>query len=178
VHHLVLTTPRLRLRWFEPEAAADQQFLIDMVNDPDWIANIGKRDVSTHQHAEAYLRDGPWGTYERLGFGMFVAESLDGTPVGMCGLIRRDGLDAADLGFAFLPAWRGQGLAREAAEGVLRWAHQSLGLTHLLAIVTPTNEPSIALLRHLGFVDQGTTQLPGESETLNLMAWSAPVPAP
>ena len=37
----------------------DQQFLIDMVNDPDWIAYIGKRDVSTREQAEAYLRQGP-----------------------------------------------------------------------------------------------------------------------
>ena len=64
--HIVLTTPRLRLRWFEPGAAGDQQFLIDMVNDPDWIAYIGKRDVSTREQAEAYLRQGPRAMCERL----------------------------------------------------------------------------------------------------------------
>ena len=101
--HIVLTTPRLRLRWFEPGAAGDQQFLIDMVNDPDWIAYIGKRDVSTREQAEAYLRQGPRAMCERLGHGLFLVERRDTSEaVGMCGLVRREGLDSADLGFAFL----------------------------------------------------------------------------
>jgi len=172
--HIVLTTPRLRLRWFEPGAAGDQQFLIDMVNDPDWIAYIGKRDVSTREQAEAYLRQGPRAMCERLGHGLFLVERRDTSEaVGMCGLVRREGLDSADLGFAFLPAWRGQGLAREAAQGVLRWARDDLKLERLLAIVTPENDRSLGLLQRLGFVREGTVTLPGGQETLLSLAWSA-----
>lgn len=172
--HIVLTTPRLRLRWFEPGAAGDQQFLIDMVNDPDWIAYIGKRDVSTRKQAEAYLRQGPRAMCERLGHGLFLVERRDTSEaVGMCGLVRREGLDSADLGFAFLPAWRGQGLAREAAQGVLRWARDDLKLERLLAIVTPENDRSLGLLQRLGFVREGTVTLPGGQETLLSLAWSS-----
>lgn len=175
VHTEVLRTPRLRLRWFEPAFEADQRFVIELVNDPDWIANIGKRDVSTREQAEAYLRDGPRGMCEKLGFGLYLVETGGGTPVGMCGLIKRDHLPTADLGFAFLPAWRGQGLAREAAEGVLRWARDHLGLQRILAIVTPSNAPSLGLLQRLGFADEGLIQVPPDNETLRLLAW---VPSP
>jgi RimJ/RimL family protein N-acetyltransferase len=171
--HRVLSTPRLRLRWFEPGDAADQQFLIELVNDPDWIAFIGRRDVSTREQAEAYLRQGPRAMCERLGYGLLLVERLEsGQSVGMCGLVRREGLDSADLGFAFLPAGRGQGLAREAAQGVLRWAREDLRMDRVLAIVTPENDRSIGLLQRLGFVREGTVTLPGSSETLLSLAWS------
>jgi len=174
VHTEVTRTPRLRLRWFEPAAEADQVFVIELVNDPDWIVNIGKRDVSTREQAEAYLREGPRAMCEKLGFGLYLVESADGrTPLGMCGLIKRDHLPDVDLGFAFLPAWRGQGLAREAAEAVLRLAREHLGLARILAIVTPGNEPSLGLLKRLGFADEGTIQVPPDDETLCLLAWSA-----
>ena len=75
----------------------------------------------------------------------------DGAPVGMCGLIKRDSLVDIDLGYAFLPAARGQGFAREAATAVLQWGWQALGLKRVVAIVTPTNSPSLKLLSSIGF---------------------------
>ena len=170
----VLRTDRLRLRWFEPAAEADQSFVIELVNDPDWIANIGQRNVSTHKQAEAYLLEGPRGMCERLGFGLYLVERLsDGAPVGMCGLIKRDTLPDVDIGYAFVPAARGQGFAREAARAVLAWGHQQLGLARIVAIVTPANRPSIALLEQLGFADEGEVRLPPADESLRLLAWSA-----
>ena len=170
----VLRTPRLRLRWFEPSAEADQRFAIELVNDPDWIANIGQRNVSTREQAEAYLRDGPREMCERLGFGLYMVERLaDGAPVGMCGLIKRETLPDVDIGYAFLPAARGQGFAREAARAVVAWAQQQLELTRIVAIVTPTNRPSITLLEELGFVDEGEVRLPPQDEPLRLLGWSS-----
>ncbi len=170
----VLRTPRLRLRWFEPALEADQLFVIELLNDPDWIANIGQRNVSTREQAEAYLREGPRGMCERLGFGLYLVERLsDGVPVGMCGLIKRDTLPDVDIGYAFLPAARGQGLAREAARAMRDWGREQLRLSRLVAIVTPTNRPSLALLADLGFADEGEIRLAPQDEPLRLLAWSA-----
>lgn len=174
VHHEVLRTSRLRLRWFEPESASDQRFIIELVNDPDWVANIGKRDVSTCKQAEAFLRNGPVAMCLKLGFGLYMVERVaDGEPVGMCGLIKRDSLADTDLGYAFLPQGRGNGLAREAAEAVLDWGRRTLGLKRVVAIVTPSNGPSLKLLTSLGFADEGTVQMPPDNETLRLLGWSA-----
>ncbi|MFZ5548242.1 MAG: GNAT family N-acetyltransferase [Pseudomonadota bacterium] len=171
VHSLLIETPRLRLRPFRPEAEADQRFIIALVNDPAWVANIGKRDVSTREQAEAFLRNGPVAMVERLGFGLLMVESAaDGTLLGMCGLIKRDTLPDVDIGFAFLPPYRAQGYAREAAEAVLGWARR-LGLGRVVAIVTPTNMASIGLLRRLGFGHEGS--ILQNDETLLLMGWSA-----
>lgn len=173
----ILRTARLRLRWVEPGAEQDQRFLIELVNDPDWIAHIGKRDVSTCQQAEAYLRDGPRAMCERLGFGLYLVERLaDGLPIGLCGLLQRDGLNDIDLGFAFVPAARGQGLAHEAAQAVLDWAAAHLKLTRIVAIVTPGNAASIGLLTRLGFTDEGEVRLPPADEALRLMGRAFAVP--
>lgn len=174
VQHEVLRTSRLRLRWFQPESEADQRFIIELVNDPDWIANIGQRNVSTCEQAEAFLRNGPTGMCEKLGFGLYLVERIaDGAPVGMCGLIKRDTLPDIDIGYAFLPVARGQGFAREAARAVLAWGREVLGLKRVVAIVTPTNEPSLGLLASLGFADEGTILMPPDNETLRLLGWSA-----
>lgn len=169
----VLRTARLRLRWFEPSLEADQRFVIELLNDPDWITNIGQRNVSTCEQAEAYLREGPRGMCERLGFGLYLVERLaDGSPVGMCGLLKRDALPDVDIGYALLPAARGQGFAREAARAMLAWGRQQLSLARIVAIVTPTNRPSLALLEQLGFADEGEVRLPPDEEPLRLLAWS------
>jgi [ribosomal protein S5]-alanine N-acetyltransferase len=166
-----LRTPRLTLRCFDPASSNDQDFVIALLNDPAWIANIGKRDVSTRQQAQAYLRDGPQALFERLGFGLLCVEAAQGLPVGMCGLIQRDHLPAPDIGFAFLPQWRGRGLAHEAAEATLGWA-QALGMGRVLAIVTPGNGPSLGLLARLGFKNEGMVDQSGQQ--LHLLAWSSP----
>lgn len=106
---------------------------------------------------------------ERLGFGLLMVEAAaDGTPLGMCGLIRRDTLPDVDIGFAFLPPYRAQGYAREAAEAVLDWARR-LGLARVVAIVTPSNAPSIGLLHRLGFAHEG--EIVHNDEKLLLMGW-------
>ena len=174
VQREVLRTPRLRLRWFHAESEADQRFIIELVNDPDWIAHIGQRNVSTCQQAEAFLRNGPVAMCEKLGHGLYLVERLDdGAPVGMCGLIKRDTLTDVDLGYAFLPRARGQGFAREAAAAMLQWGRERFGLTRVLAIVTPSNLPSLRLLASLGFADEGTVRMPPDDETLRLLAWHA-----
>jgi RimJ/RimL family protein N-acetyltransferase len=87
---------------------------------------------------------------EARGHSLYVVELKEsGAPIGMCGLIKRDTLDEIDLGYAYLPAWRGQGYAWEAARAVLDHA-PSLGIRRLLAITSPDNLASNGLLRKLG----------------------------
>jgi ribosomal-protein-alanine N-acetyltransferase len=92
----------------------------------------------------------------------------------MCGLIRRDTLDHPDLGFAFLPRFRGQGYAREAAQATLDYARQSLDIGPLLAITSLDNERSIALLEKLGFVFEHIIRMPNDQEELRLFRSDPP----
>ena len=164
----ITTTERLRLREFEFEDAA---FVHDLLNDPDFIAHIADRGIRSTADAERYLADGPMTSYARHGFGLWLVETLDGgMPAGMCGLIRREGLSDPDIGYAFLPAFRGAGYAREAARATCALAGSRFGIERLLAIVNPGNASSIRLLQDLGFGDEGTVRLQPDASALRLLA--------
>lgn len=152
----VLTTARLLLRRLDDE---DAPFIVELMNDPGWLRFIGDRGVRTPDDARSYVATGPGAMYARYGYGLYAVERRDEPgPIGICGLVRRDWLEDADLGFAFLPAFRGAGYAREAAAGTLEHAKTALGLERVLAIVSPDNEASIRLLTKLGMAFQRMAQ--------------------
>jgi RimJ/RimL family protein N-acetyltransferase len=147
----VLATDRLILRRLSTD---DAEFILELVNDPAFIRFIGDRGVRTLDDARAYILKGPIDMYERLGHGLYAVE-LAGVPIGaaigMCGLIKRDALEDVDLGFAFLPQFRGQGYAHEAAAATLAYGREALGLERIAAITSPDNHASARLLEKLGF---------------------------
>jgi RimJ/RimL family protein N-acetyltransferase len=162
-------TARLTLREL---ADADAPFVIALLNDPDFLRHIGDKGVRTLADAHGYLRTGPLASYARHGFGLWrVGEGADEAPVGMCGLLRRDWLDAPDVGYAFLPAARGRGLAYEAVAATLDLARTRFGLARVLAIVDPANVASVRLLEKAGFVFERDVTAPGETTQLGLYAW-------
>ena len=164
----VLETARLALREFDENDAA---FFMALANDADWLRYIGDRQVRTPAAARAYLATHYIPRYAADGFGFWMAiEKQSGQGIGMCGLIRRAGLDDADIGFAFLPAFRGRGYAREAAEATLAHARDVLKLKRVIAIATPDNAASIALLEKIGLAFERPMQLPGSAEKLSLFA--------
>lgn len=169
-----LSTPRLTLRRLDE---ADAPFILELLNDPDWLRHIGDRGVRTLDDARGYINDGPLAMHARYGFGLdAVTLRGDGTPIGLCGLLRREELEDPDLGFAFLPAHRGRGLAREAALATLAHAAQALGLRRIVAITAPGNAASIRLLESLGFRFERTLRLHDDAEELRLYGYAAPSP--
>jgi len=162
-----LTTHRLVLSEL---AEADAPFIVALLNDPDWIRYIGDRKVRTLDDARVYLRNGPMAMYAREGFGLYrTALAHDDTPIGLCGLIRRPTLADVDIGFAFLPAHRGYGYALESATAVLAQA-RAIGLHRVVAIVSPDNAPSAALLARLGFALERPIRLAEDDALLDLYA--------
>ena len=73
------------------------------------------------------------------------------TTIGICGLLWREGLDAPDIGFAFLPEFWGRGLATEAGAASIEFARSTLGLARLVAMVHPDNVASARVVTKLGF---------------------------
>jgi RimJ/RimL family protein N-acetyltransferase len=109
--------------------------------------------------------------YERMGFGLYLVERKnDGAALGICGLIKRDGLDDVDLGFAFLPEFRAQGYAYESAAAVLAYGRSAFALKRIVAITSSANERSAHLLEDLGFTFEKMIQLPNDDEELKLFA--------
>jgi RimJ/RimL family protein N-acetyltransferase len=166
----LLRTGRLILRRVTTE---DAPFIKALVNDPDWLRFIGDRGVRTLEDARAYIRNGPLRMYETYGFGLYAVErGTDGAAMGLAGLIKRDTLPEVDLGFAFLPAYRGQGHAREAASMVLTEAREAFGLSRVLAITSLDNHRSMKLLESLGFRFERVIRLTPEDPGTRLYALS------
>lgn len=164
----VLETERLALRWLEPSDAA---FVFELVNDPGWLRYIGDRGIRSVAAARDYILGALRPMYSRHGYGLNMVELKGtGTGIGICGLIKRDWLEDVDLGFAFLPQFRGRGHAYEAAAAMLDYGRVVLGLSRIVAIVSPGNEASMRLLARLGLQFERSVRPPGESQDVCLMA--------
>ena len=158
-------TERLAIRQFE---LSDAEFILRLLNDESFLRFIGDKGVRTLEDACDYLSNGPIASYHAHGFGLFhVAEKSSGEPVGMCGLLRRDGQQHPDIGFAFLPEYCAQGFAFESASAVLEYGRSVLAIDTIVAFVNPDNERSIRLLERLGLAHVGQATLEGGSQQQN-----------
>lgn len=156
---VVLETERLVLREVEDE---DAPFILELLNSPGFLENIGDRGVRDLDQAKAFIEERLRGSYRDHGFGMWVTvQKSDHSPVGIAGLVRREGLDVPDVGYAFVQRVWGRGYAQEAAAAVLAHARGSLGIPKLAAITSPENFASMAVLRKIGFSYHGMVELPG-----------------
>lgn len=161
----VFDTERLNVRWLE---VRDSEFILQLLNEPGWLQYIGDKGIRSIEDAENYILSGPRSMYERHGFGLFVVEIKEThIPIGLCGLIKRDGLEDVDLGFAFLAAHQSRGYAYEAAKSTLEYARK-LGIDRLVAITTKDNMSSSKLLEKLGMALEGYVTLPNDTEELKL----------
>jgi RimJ/RimL family protein N-acetyltransferase len=127
--------------------------------------------VRTADDARRYIQDGPVASYARYGYGLLrVGLKADDTPIGICGVLKRDTLPEPDLGFSLLPAYWSRGYAHEAADAVMRQARGALGVGRILAITSLDNESSIRLLGKLGFRFERMLRLGDDPTELRLFA--------
>lgn len=165
----ILETERLSLR--ELEAGRDAGFINDLLNSPKFIQHIGDRGVRGVEDAAKFIDERYRASYREHGYGLWVVDLHDGTPVGMCGFVRRDFLDAPDIGFAFLPEHERRGYGYESAAATMKYGHETLGFDKVLAITSLDNEASIGLLEKLGFKFESLTETP-TGETIRLFAFT------
>jgi len=164
----VLETERLVLRRI---AVEDAEFMLQLLNEPSFLRYIGDRDVRTVDDARVHISKGPVDSYERHGFGLYLTElKTDGTPVGICGLLKRESLEDVDIGFAFLPEFRANGYASESASAVMAHARDTLGLDRVVAVTAPDNGASIRVLEKLGMKFERTARLTEDGPELRLFA--------
>jgi [ribosomal protein S5]-alanine N-acetyltransferase len=163
VDAVVIRTERLDLRELE---LRDAGFMLELLNEPAFLRFIGDKGVRTQAAAREYLQKGPVESYGRHGFGLYAACLHDGTPIGICGLVKRDGLADVDVGFAFLARYCSKGYAVESAAAVLAHARRVLRLQRIVAITAPDNLSSIAVLERIGLkfermirLDEGSPEL-------------------
>jgi RimJ/RimL family protein N-acetyltransferase len=166
---IILDTERLVLRHMSPET--DAEFVLELLNQPSFLQYIGDKGVRTLDDAQQYIRNGPLKSYQQNGFGLYTVELKDnGAPVGISGLVKRDTLPDADIGFAFLPEYWSQGYAIESAVAVMTYARETLGLGRVLAITSPDNERSAKLLGKIGLRFERMLKLTDDAPEVKLFS--------
>jgi len=164
----VIETERLNLREVNESDAA---FVLELLNDPDFVRNVADRGVRTPEDARRYVAERFTAAYRRDGFGFWLVEPKEsGLPAGICGLVKRDALPGVDVGYAFLPPFRSKGYAYESASAVVAYAREVLGLKRIFAIVNPENAVSIRVLEKLGMRFERMVGLSPEEPEVRLFA--------
>ncbi|MBK8148322.1 MAG: GNAT family N-acetyltransferase [Acidobacteria bacterium] len=179
----ILETERLIIR--ELDASTDGEFINDLLNQPSFIRYIGDRGVRSAAEASDFIENRYRQSYRDHGYGLYAVDmkedaelnsesirnpksKIQNRAIGICGFVRRVGLEHPDIGFAFLPQYEGRGYAFESASAVLEYGRETLGIERPMAITTFDNENSVKLLGKLGFVFRESVVLPGSDEELNL----------
>ena len=112
------------------------------------------------------------GSWSLQGFGFFsVILRETGQWIGRVGPIRPEGWPAAEIGYGVLPAFQGNGYAREAAEAAVRFAFERLGWSSVYHLINPENHASMAVARALGSRLLGPTRLPDPYQNERVDLW-------
>ena len=164
----VLETQRLILRQFSDD---DAEFILELLNEPSFIQNIGDRKIRSLDGARGYINKGPVASYNRHGFGLYLVELKEtGESIGMCGLIKRETLEDVDLGYAYLPKFWSKGYAVESALAMKQFARDVVGLKRIVAITDPRNAGSIRVLEKIGMTFEKMVKLSEDDIELKLFA--------
>lgn len=161
-----LRTERLVMRRIGTD---DAELMLAIWTDPAFVKHVGDRGIRTVEQAREAIREGAMRLFADHGYGPFSMNlKNDGSQIGICGLFKRDNLDAPDIGFAVLPAYCGSGYAGEAARAVVEHARDDLGIEVLTAIVSPENAPSVGLIEKLGLAFERMITMPGDDKAISL----------
>lgn len=168
----LLETERL---WLRPTGMGDAACYLQLVNSPKWLRYIGDRQIRTEEEARQHIRERMEPQFHSYGYGNYtLLLKPGGDAVGVCGLYKREGLEAVDIGFALLPEWEGRGLAREAARAVMDAGFRKFRLPLICAITTPDNAGSRRILESLGMSFVRIIRIPGDDA--DLMYYEKPCP--
>ena len=143
----MLTTQRLSLRELSAEDRADFDGIF---RDPATIHAYGY--LFNPEELDAWFEK-QVAHQTRYGYGLWTAvERLSGTPIGFCGIVRRniEGVEELEISYFVKPRCRHRGYAREAAAACRDYAFNALGAKRVVACVRVDNAPSRRVAESLG----------------------------
>lgn len=165
---ILLETERLLL---ENASLKDSKFFLELLNSPNWIEFIGDRGIKTEEDACGYISNSLIDSYTKNGYGLYKMSRKDiGLPIGICGFVKRDYLDSADIGFAILPEYEGRRYTFEAAKATMNYGKSILRLNPIFAVTTEQNNKSRNLLNKIGLLEIGKIKPSGNSTELLLFS--------
>ena len=148
---MFFSTERLTVRRFRPDDAAAfsaYRSVPEVAHYQGWEApfSLEEATAAAQRFAEGDPLKPGWFQY---------AIDRDGVLIGDIGLNLHENLMQADVGFTLAPEYQGQGYATEAVHGLLNYLFVERNLHRVSAECDARNTASAALLRRLGFRDEG-----------------------
>jgi ribosomal-protein-alanine N-acetyltransferase len=151
-----LSTRRLQLREI---VASDAPALLAIHGDREAMKWFGTDPLPDLEAAErviagfANMRQAPSG----VRWGIVHADpGKRGSLLGTCGVFRWNrGWRTCLTGYELARHAQGQGYMAEALRAIFGWAFEAMAVDRIEAQVHPLNAPSLALLKRLGFVEEG-----------------------
>ena len=149
----------------------DAPYILELMNDKDWIRNIGDRGMKSIEDVEEYIRTKFLKTYEESNIGFYsLILQKSHEFIGIAGLVDREGIDYIDIGYGLLPDYRGKGYALEASQAIYDYGYKELKIEKIVAIVNPDNSSSIQLLSKLGLKFEKMVRFPDEEKDIMLFS--------
>ena len=149
----ILETERLRLRFFQREDAPEVERLAGVFEIADTTLNIpypypeggGVEWIDTHPE-----------TFDKDGSAHFAITLKDtGALVGAIGLMQKPPHNHAEMGYwVGVPYWN-RGFCTEAAQEVLRYGFETLGLHRIYAVHFSRNPASGRVMQKIGMQHEG-----------------------
>lgn len=145
----------------------DAQFIYQLLNDPTFIENIVDKGIKTLDDAKNYIQKSLINSYNKNGFGLYITRlKSDNTPIGLCGLVKRDELEWPDVGYALLPKFVGKGYASEVAKASIDYGTSELGIKKIVAVTSEKNIGSIKVLEKVGLKREKVIEINGDESLL------------
>lgn len=132
---------------------ADLEFLQRNVNDPRVWRRIGSADPVNAQQEREFFEEVVGGDG-----GVHLLVCADGEPVGTVGLNDLEGRGAPELGYWVAPDHHRQGYATAAADLLVGYGFDQLGVHRIEARAFDFNEASQTVLERVGFTHEGTSR--------------------
>lgn len=144
---LIFETERLVVRRLRDSDLLD---LMAVYGDADAMKWVGDGQPLTEEECREWLMV-TRSNYEKRGYGMFAVElRLTHGVIGFCGIVHPGGQEDAEVKYAFLRRYWGQGIATEVLRGLIGYGVGTHGLSRMIATTAPENAASHAVLIKAG----------------------------
>ena len=156
----ILETERLLMRRLVP---ADLDDLYALYRDPE-IRRYFPEGVltldETREELAWFLNGHP--DHPELGLWATIHKE-SGAFIGRCGLLpwKIDGVDEVEIAYLIAKPYQRQGLGAEAAQALVRYGLETLGLTRLIALIDPAHEASIRTAESAGLRFEKEVEIEG-----------------
>jgi [ribosomal protein S5]-alanine N-acetyltransferase len=163
----VLQTPRLILTELLAQDAADyhhqQRSALDLPNRPPWTFGFETESVEKTRKSFEFARSA-WTKKAKIAWGLRLRAKKNAL-IGSCVFYDFQNQAAAECGYWLGAKYHNQGLMSEALTEAIGYLFETMGLHRVYALTAVENQPSIMMLKKVGFRQEGLLRQHAKRDT-------------